>query len=434
MSLVWIGIIGIAVLLILIFLKMPIAFVMAFVGLIGIAYLLGWDVGAKFLAQDIYDSFSNYNFGTILMFVLMGYYVDASGIGRRLYKSVRDWIGHWSGGLAMATIGACALFSAASASSVATAAMMGKTSYPEMKRYGYDPALSTGTIAAGGSLGPLIPPSTILILYGVMTQESIGKLFIAGLIPGIILATLFIVQIFVRCKLNPKLGPAGPKATWRARFAGLGNMAEIVILFVIVIGGLAWGFFGPTEGGAIGCVGALIIGLVRRTLTWQTFLQATRDGLQSACMILFIITGSVVFGHFIALSTLPFRMADLVGVYHLSTGALMFFISLVFFIGGFFIDSMPLMLLIVPIILPLLHAVGFNLIVFGVIVVVLCETGVITPPVGVNVYTVKMIATDVPMMTIFKGAMYFCVSMIALLFLLYLVPQLATFLPNLIIK
>jgi C4-dicarboxylate transporter, DctM subunit len=432
MSPIWVGIIGIVVLLVLLFLKMPIAFAMAFVGLIGIAYLEGWDIGGKFLARDIYYSFSNYNLGTILMFVLMGYYVDAAGIGRRLYKSVREWIGHWPGGLAIATVGACALFSAASASSVATAAMMGKTSYPEMKRYGYDPVLSTGTIAAGGSLGPLIPPSTILILYGIVTQQSIGKLFIAGLIPGIILASFFIVQIAIRCKLNPRLGPAAPKATWRARLAGLGNVFEVIILFVIVIGGMSFGFFGPTQGGAIGCAGTLIIGLVERKLSWQAFLQATRDGLQAACMILFIITGSVVFGHFIALSTLPFQMADLVVAHNLSTGALMFFISLVFFIGGFFIDSLPLMLLIVPIILPLLDAVKFNLIVFGVMVVLLCETGVITPPVGVNVYTVKMIATEVPLQSIFKGAMYFCISMLIVLLLVYFFPQLATFLPGFI--
>jgi C4-dicarboxylate transporter DctM subunit len=430
MSPMWVGIIGIAVLLVLLFLKMPIAFVMAFVGLIGITYLISWDIGGKFLARDIFYNFSSYNLGTIVMFVLMGYYVDAVGIGRRLFKSVRDWMGHLPGGLAIATIGACALFSAASASSVATAAMMGKTAYPEMKRYGYDPVLSTGTIAAGGSLGPLIPPSTILILYGIITEQAIGKLFIAGLIPGIILACFFIVQIFVRCKLNPKLGPPSPEATWKARFAGLGNLVEIIILFVIVIGGMAFGFFSPVQGGAIGCVGTLIIGLVRRSLSWQAFLQATKDGLQSACMILFIITGSVVFGHFIALSTLPFKLVDLVGIYHLSTGALIFFISLVFFIGGFFIDSLPLMLLIVPIILPLLDAAKFNLIVFGVMVVLLCETGVITPPVGVNVYTVKMIATEVPMMDIFKGAMYFCISMIIVLLLVYFFPTLATFLPS----
>ncbi len=428
MSPIVVGIIGIALLLVLLFLKMPIAFVMAFVGFIGIVYLEGWHIGGSFLAVDIFGNFSNYNLGTILMFVLMGYYVDAAGIGRRLYITVRDWMGHLSGGLAMATIGACALFSAACASSVATAALMGKAAYPEMKRYGYDAKLSTGTIAAGGSLGPLIPPSTILILYGIVTETSIGKLFIAGLIPGIILATFFIVQIAIRCKLNPKLGPASPKATWRARFAGLGNLVDVIILFVLVIGGMVFGFFGPTQGGAIGCAGALIIGLARRTLTWKTFLQASKDGLQGACMILFIITGSVVFGHFISLSNLPFEMTGLVA--NFSPGLLIFSISVVFFIGGFFIDSLPLMLLIVPIVHPLLNAIGFNLIVFGVMVVLLCETGVITPPVGVNVYTVKTIAPEVPMMDIFKGAMYFCISMIIVLLLVYFFPILATFLPS----
>ena len=428
MSDMWVGVIGIAVLLVLLFLKMPVAFVMAFVGFIGIAYLASWDIGSKFLVRDIFSSFSNYNLGTIVMFVLMGYYVEAIGIGKKPYKSVRDWVGHVPGGLAVATIGACAIFSAASASSVATAAMMGKTSYPEMKRYGYDPVLSTGAIAAGGSLGPLIPPSTILILYGIITEQAIGKLFIAGLIPGILLASLFAVQVAVRCKLSPKLGPASAKATWRERFTGLGNLVEIGILFVIVIGGLAFGFFSATQGGAIGCAGTLIMGLARRNLSWQGFLQASRDGLQSACMILFIITGSVVFGHFIALSTLPFELVEL--VYHLPTGALIVVISAVFFIGGFFIDSMPIMLLVVPIILPLLEAMGFNLIVFGVMVVLLCETGVITPPVGVNVYTVKMIATEVPLESIFKGAVPFVIAMLLVLVLVYFLPQLATFLPN----
>jgi len=430
MSHMWVGIIGIAVLLVLLFMKMPVAFVMAFVGLIGIAYLEGWDIGSKFLARDVFSSFSNYNLGTIVMFVLMGYYVEAIGIGRKLYQAVREWVGHLPGGLAVATIGACALFSAASASSVATAAMMGKTAYPEMKRYGYDPVMSTGAIAAGGSLGPLIPPSTILILYGIITEQAIGKLFIAGLIPGILLASLFAAQVAIRCKMNPKLAPPSAKATWRERFVGLGNLVEIFILFIIVIGGLAFGFFSAPQGGAIGCAGTLIIGLVRRNLSWKAFLQATKDGLQSACMILFIITGSVVFGHFIALSTLPFELVAL--VHHLPAAALITVISAVFFIGGFFIDSMPLMLLVVPIVLPLLDAIGFNLIVFGVIVVLLCETGVITPPVGVNVYTVKMIAQEVPLESIFKGAMPFVIAMLIVLLLVYVFPELATFLPSFI--
>jgi C4-dicarboxylate transporter, DctM subunit len=431
MSLILVGAIGIAVLIVLIFLKMPIAFAMAFVGLVGIAYLVSWDTGSKFLVRDIFSNFTSYNLGTIVMFVLMGYYVDVIGVGRRLFKSVRDWLGHMPGGLAMATIATSAAFSAACASSVATAAMMGKTSYPEMKRYGYDDVLTTGTIAVGGSLGPLIPPSTIMILYAVMTEQAVGKLFIAGLIPGIILAAMFIVMIFVRCRLNPKLGPPAIKASWKERLVGLSNLVEILILFVIVIGGLAFGFFTSTQGGAIGAAGVLIIGLARRSLSWKAFVHATKEGLQAACMILFIITGAVVFGHFIALTTLPFELINLVQAYNLSPSAVILVISVVFFVGGFFIDSMPLMLLIVPIILPLLDAIGYNLIVFGVLVVLLTETGVVTPPVGVNVYVVKSIAPEVPLETIFKGAFPFVGAMVLMLFLVHIFPWLATFLPSL---
>jgi tripartite ATP-independent transporter DctM subunit len=426
------GIVGIAFLLFFFLLGMPVAFAMAFVGLVGFAYLAGIEPALTILAQDIYDSFSSYGLSVIPMFILMGSFAFASGISERLYKTTNAWVGHFRGGLTIATVLACSGFAAICGSTAATAATMGKIALPEMKKYGYDDTLATGTVAAAGTLGILIPPSTVLIVYGIMTEESIGKLFVAGLLPGALLSLFFVATVAILCLRNPELGPPAAQTTFKAKIKAAGGIVEAVILFLLTIGGLFLGWFSPTQAGAIGAGGALLIGLVRRKISWQGFVESGRDGLRTACMVLFIITGAVVFGHFMAISSIPFLLADWVGNLPMHPMAIMGVIIFIYFIGGFFMDSMALIVVTVPIFFPLVQKLGFDTIWFGVIVVLVAEMGVITPPVGVNVFVIKGIAPDIPLNQIFRGIMPFLVALIILTIIITFFPQIATFLPSLV--
>ena len=426
------GILGIALLLFLFLLRMPIAFAMALAGFAGFAYLSGSGPAFSLLAQDIYESFSSYPLSVIPMFILMGEFAFASGISQRLYKTTNTWVGHLTGGLTIATVLACAGFAAICGSTAATAATMGKIALPEMKKYKYDNTLATGTVASAGTLGILIPPSTVLIVYGILVEESIGKLFVAGILPGALLSIFFVATVAVLCYRNPQLGPPAASTTWMQKFKAAGGIVEAVILFLLAIGGLFLGWFSPTQAGAIGAGGALIIGLIRRKLTWQTFFESGKTGLRTGCMVLFIITGATVFGHFMAVSTIPFLLADWVGALPIHPMAIMCVITFIYFLGGFFMDSMALIVVTVPIFWPIVQKLGFDPIWFGVIIVLVAEMGVITPPVGVNVFVIKGIAPDIPLNTIFKGIFPFLAALIILTVIILFVPQIATFLPSLI--
>ena len=426
------GIVGIVLLLVLFLLRMPVAFAMAFVGFVGFAYLSGSDAALILLAQDIYEQFSSYPLSVIPMFILMGSFAFASGISKRLYETTYTWVGALRGGLTIATVLACAGFAAICGSTAATAATMGKIALPEMKKYNYDTTLATGTVAGAGTLGILIPPSTVLIVYGILVEESIGKLFIAGILPGMLLSLLFVAVVVILCLRNPELGPPGTPTSWVAKIKATKGILPATILFLLAIGGLFLGWFSPTQAGAIGAGGALVIGLVRRELTWTKFFEAGKEGLGTGCMVLFIITGATVFGHFMAVSTIPFLLADWVGDLPIPPMAIMGVITFIFFIGGFFMDSMALIIVLIPIFFPLVLKLNFDPIWFGVIVVLVAEMGVITPPVGVNVFVIKGIAPEIPLEVIFKGIMPFLAGLIILTFILFIFPQLATFLPSLI--
>ena len=432
MSPVTTGLIGIGLLLVLFLLKMPVAFAMALVGFAGFAYLADPGPALSLLAQDIFETFSSYPLSVIPMFILMGTFAFASGISQRLFSTTYTWVGSLRGGLTVATVLACAGFAAICGSTAATAATMGKIALPEMRKYGYDNSLATGTIAASGALGILIPPSTILIVYGILTEESIGKLFVAGVIPGLLLSLFFVLTVMILCIRNPQLGPPGNPTTWTQKIKALGGIIEAIILFVLTIGGLFLGWFSPTQAGAIGAGGALIIGLVRRKLTWKIFLDAGKDGLSTACMVLFIITGATIFGHFLAVSTIPFILADWIAGLPIPPLAVMGVMIFIYFLGGFFMDSMALVVVTVPIFFPVVMKLGFDPIWFGVIIVLVAEMGVITPPVGVNVFVIKGIAPDIPLHIIFKGIFPFLGALIILTILLMFFPQIATFLPSLI--
>lgn len=427
-----VGIIGIVLLLSLFFLRMPVAFTMALVGFIGFAYLNGIQSAMAILAQDIFETLSSYPLSVIPMFILMGSFAFASGISERLYQTCYTWFGHIRGGLTVATVVACSGFSAISGSTAATAATMGKIALPEMKKYGYDDKLATGTVASAGTLGILIPPSTVLIVYGILTEESIGKLFVAGILPGLLLTLFFVITVILICWKNPQFGPPGPKTGFMEKIKSLSGIIEAIILFILTIGGLFLGWFSPTQAGAIGAAGALMIGIVRRKLTFKKLFDSTRDGLRTACMVMFIITGATVFGHFLAISNIPFALAEWVGNLPIPPMAVMMVMIGIYFIGGFFMDSMALIVVTIPIFFPVVVRLGFDPIWFGVIIVLISEMGVITPPVGVNVFVIKGIAPDVPLEKIFRGIFPFLGALIFLLILIVLFPKIATFLPGLV--
>ena len=426
--------VGIILLVFLFLLRMPVAYVMALIGFVGFAYMTSVEGALSILGKDFWVMFSSYSLTVVPMFVFMGTIAFYSGMGSRLYHVAYRFLGHLPGGLAIATCYACAAFGACCGSTNAGAAAMGKVTLPEMKKYNYDPSLATGCVASAGSLAILIPPSTIFIIYGVLVEESIGKLFAAGILPGILLATLFALTVYIICRRNPKLGPAGPKFTWKERVASLSGVFEMLVLFFLVMGGLFVGWFTPTEAGAAGAAGALIIALARRTLTWRGFLDSLADTTRITAMVFIIITGATIFGHFMAVTRVPFDLSEWVGGLGVSPNTIMGFIIFGYLIAGCFMDSLAMVTLTVPILYPLILKLGFDSIWFGVIIVLVAEMGVITPPVGINVYVIKGVAPDVPLETIFRGIFPFLVALLVCTAILIAFPQIALFLPSLITK
>ena len=430
MSPVAIGVIGIVVLLVFFMLGMPVGFAMALVGLGGFCYLVSPEAGFSLLARDVFTTFSSYSLTVIPMFVLMGSLAFAAGMSRRLYKASHTIFGQMRGGLIMATIAGCAGFAAICGSTTATAAAMGRVSLPEMKRYKYNDALATGSVAAAGSLGILIPPSTIFMVYGILTEQSIGKLFIAGVFPGVLLASLFMITVALICWRYPALAPPGKPTSYREKIEGITGISEMLVLFILVMGGLFLGWFSPMQAGAVGAAGALVIGLIRRQLDWGGFLFAIKDTLKVTCEIIVIVTGAVILGHFIAVTKIPFLLTSWAGSLALPAWGVMAVIVLMYLFGGFFMDALALITLTIPIVYPLVISLGFDPIWFGVIIVLVTEMGVITPPVGINVYVIKGIAEDVSLETIFKGVFPFLIALLVAVAVLIAFPQIATFLPG----
>ncbi|MGI6647886.1 MAG: TRAP transporter large permease [Bacillota bacterium] len=432
MSSLFIGIIGLAVFFILIMLRMPIAYAMALVGFVGFSLLTSISVGFNMVAKEIFNTFSSYSLSVIAMFVWMGFLAYYSGIGARLFNLAYKLVGHIPGGLAIATQAACAIFGAVCGSNTATAATMGAVALPEMQKYKYDTSLATASIAAGGVLGVLIPPSVIFIVYGMATEQSIGKLFMAGIIPGLLLMAAYMLTIYLLTRRRPELGPAGPKSSWRERLAALkGGILEVLIVFCLSIGGLFKGWFTPTEAGAVGAAGVLLVTLLGKQLNWEKFKGSLFDTTRTTAMIMLIIAGAMIFGRFMAISRLPFELASWTETLTLPPFAIMGFILLICLVLGCFIDVLALVLLTVPIFYPIVVSnLGYDPIWFGVIVTLVVGMGVITPPVGMNVYIIKGIAPDVPLEVIFKGIWPFLVALIVCVIILIIFPQLATFLPN----
>ncbi len=427
-----VGILGLIALLVLLVCSMPVAIVMGLVGVIGYAVVITGKAALAMLSADLYDVFSNYNLTVIPLFVFMGQVAFHTGISSRLFAAANSWLSGLRGGLAMATIGACAAFGAICGSGPATAATMAAVALPEMKRYKYDDALASGTVAAGGGLGMLIPPSVVFIVYGILTEQSIGKLFISGIIPGIVVALLFCATISVLCYLNPKLAPAAVRVSWRVRFKSLFGVMETLILFVFVMGGMFAGWFTPTEGAAMGAVGSVAIAVAGGNCSFKMLWQASQETIRTSCMVLVIVAGATMFGHFLAVTGMPTQFAGWLAGLPVPPWVIIIMIIAFYLVAGCFIDSLALILLTIPIFYPVVVGLGYDPIWFGVIIVLVTQMGVITPPVGVNVYVVSGIDRSIPLQTVFRGALPFLLALFVACGLLMVFPQLATWLPQIV--
>lgn len=412
--------------------SMPVAFTMAAVGFAGFALMVSPQAAMSMMTVELYDTFSSYSLTTIPLFVLMGQVAFHTGISRGLFRAAYAWVGHWPGGLAMSTVGACTAFGAICGSGPATAATMASVALPEMRRYKYDMELATGSVASGGSLGMMIPPSIVFIVYAILTEQSIGKLFIAGILPGVFMALLFCCAIYLVCRRNPQLGPSGPCSTWKQRFASLAGVLETLILFVLVMGGMFKGFYTATEAAAIGAAGSLIIALVKKELTWAKLHQCLLETIRTSCMVITIVAGAMIFGRFLAVTEVPTQLAAWLGNLPLPGWGIMALIIIFYFVAGCFIDALAVNLLTIPIFYPVVTALNYDLIWFGVIIVLVTQIGVITPPVGVNVYVVAGMARDVPMEKVFKGCMPFFWTMMLSAVVFIAFPKFVLLLPNLI--
>jgi C4-dicarboxylate transporter DctM subunit len=424
------GIVGVGILLILLFSGMHIGVGMALVGFLGFAYLNGIGPALGLLKTVPYSTFSQYDLSVIPLFILMGAFAFNAGLSEDLYRTAYKWLGHMRGGLAMATVGACACFAAICGSSLATAATLGAVALPEMKKYKYHPSLATGSIAAGGTIGILIPPSVILVIYGIITELSIGKLFLAGFIPGVLEAVFYMITISILTRVNPSLGPRGPKTVFREKIRAFGKTWEVFFLFLLVIGGIYFGLFTPNEAAGVGAFGAFFFGLVRKKLNWRNFKESFVDTSKTTGMIFLIMLGAMLLGYFLSVARLPSELANLVASLPVNRYIILISILVVLLLLGCVMDSMAIVLLTVPIFFPLIVRLGFDPIWFGILVTRLTEIGLITPPVGLNVYIIKGIS-NVPMGTIFQGIVPFLIADLCEVALLIAIPQLSLFLPSL---
>ncbi|MPY69545.1 MAG: TRAP transporter large permease subunit [Alphaproteobacteria bacterium] len=430
MSPTFAGLVGFAGLLVLLVLRMPIGIAMMLVGFVGIAVLNNADAALHTLGSFPYAYSSVYELSVIPLFVLMGNFAAASGMGRDLYAAAYAWVGHRRGGLASATILACAGFAALSGSSVASAVTMGRVALPEMRRYNYDARLATGAVASGGTLGILIPPSTALIVYALLTEQSIGQLFLAGFLPGLLLTLLFVATIAAVTFVRPEFGPPSEAMPMRARLAALRHSGALLLIVLVVIGGIYLGVFTVTEAAAIGAFLAMLHALWRRRLTLPVLSEALLQTVRTTAMVFLILIGAHVFAPFLAMTRIPTDLAAVLSGFAISPVAVLGIILLAFIVLGMFLEGFAMLVLTIPIVFPIVTALGFDPIWFGIVMVVVLEMGLISPPVGINVFVVKGVAEDVPMGKIYAGILPFWIAMLVCVLILIAFPQIALFLPT----
>jgi len=433
MDLVLIGIIGIVVLLlVLFFLGMPVGFAMAIVGFCGFCYVVSFKAGLNMIGTDLWFTFSKYGLTVIPLFVFMGYLAFNAGIAERLYNAAYKWVGHWPGGLAIATIGADELFASICGSNTATAATMGAVALPQMKKYNYDTRLSSGTVVTGGTLGTVMPPSVVIIVIGLQTEQSIAKLFLGGILPAILLGILFVLTILILCRLNPDFGPPGPKTTFKEKVKSLPGVIEAIAIFILVMGGLFIGLFTPTEAGAVGVFCTFIAAVATRKLTWDGLVNSIVETLKISCMVFVLVTGAIIFGRFLAVTRIPFLVADFAASLPVSPYVILAFVLMIYLIGGCVMDALGFLVLTIPIFFPLGIALGFDPLWYSIILTMVTTLGAITPPVGVNIYVVKALAPEIALSRIFKSVSFFLMACIVSIIILIIFPQIVLIIPEML--
>jgi tripartite ATP-independent transporter DctM subunit len=429
------GAVGTGLVFLLLFIGMPIAFAMFFVGFAGVTYLTSAGAALPVLARTAYEVSAYYPYTVIPLFIVMGGFAGSSGMTQELYGTFDKWLRRLPGGLGIATIGACAGFAAVSGSSVATAAAMGTVALPEMRRFGYDMKLATGSVAAGGTLGFLIPPSIGFVVYGMLTEQSIGKLLIAGIVPGVLLALSYIFIVIFLVQLNPQLAPSSPDPVpWSEKLSSLLDIWQPLSIFVVVMGGIYLGFFTPTEAGAIGATMLFVVAMFKRKLNLTTMKEALQEAVRISVMVLFLVAGANVFSYFLALSTIPMAVSSWVAELEVSRYVILAIIIVIYLFLGCFLDAISMMVLTMPVIFPVILTLHFDPIWFGVIAVLMMEAGLITPPMGLNIFTVAGVAKDIPVETIFRGVSPFLLAILFLAFVITVFPKLVLLLPAMMLR
>ncbi len=433
MSLAVIGILGIVILLlVLFFLGMPVGFAMGIVGFVGFSYVVSFNAGVNMVGSVMWETFSKYGLTVIPLFIFMGQVAFYSGVNEKLYMAAYKWVGQIRGGIAMATVMACAAFAAICGSNAATAATMTTVALPQMNKFKYNPKLSTGAIACGSTLGVVIPPSVVLIIIGLSTEQSIAKLFYGGIGAGILLAFLMVLTTYLICCIHPDWGPVGPKTGWVEKFKAISGAIEMLVIFFLVMMGLYFGIFTPTEAGAAGSFFAVAVSVFQRRLSWKGFMGAITDTLRISCMVITIVAGAMIFGRFLAVTRIPYDIADWVVNLPVSGTVIMAIIFFIYVIGGAVMDALALLLITIPIFFPVAQQLGYDPIWFGVTITVVTTLGAVTPPVGATTYVVGGMAKDVPLEEVFKGVTYFLPAYIICVIILMLFPGLVMFLPGLL--
>ena len=426
------ALIAFAVMLALAFARVPIALAMGLTGFAGLAILKGINPAMGSVAATVWESGFQITLSVIPLFILMGNFVTKAGMARELFRATHSFVGHLRGGLAMATIMACAGFGAICGSSIATAATMTKVAYPSMKEIGYSDELATGSIAAGGTLGILIPPSTIMVIYGIMTETNIGKLFAAGVLPGLVATLLLCVAVQYICWRDPKAGPRDTRSSWPERLRAVRDIWGVAALFVLVMGGIYGGLFTATEGAGVGAFGAFIFALVRRALTWKILYDVLVESARTTSMLFMILIGALIFANFINYTSMPNDLRDFVAQYQISPMMVMIAICVIYVVLGTAMEELSMILLTVPIFFPLVVGLGFDPVWFGIIIVVVVEIGLISPPVGMNMFVVRSLLPNVSTATIFRGVTPFVVADIVRLAILVAFPAISLYLPKLL--
>jgi tripartite ATP-independent transporter DctM subunit len=433
MSPTGIGILGIFLLLfVLFFLGMPVGFAMTLIGFAGFCWVVSFKAGINMMGGVLWATFSKYGLTVIPMFILMGQIAYYSGINEKLYRAAYQWFGHIRGGIAIATVMACSAFSAICGSNAATAATMTSVALPQMKKYRYHPMLSTGSVACGSTLGVVIPPSVVLIVIGLSTNQSIARLFYGGVGAGVLLSLLLMTTVWLICVKYPQWGPVGPKTGWKEKVMAIRGAFEMVLLFLMVMLGLYFGFFTPAEAGAAGALLALILSLAQGRLHWKGFWDAVQDTLRISCMVIMIVAGAVVFGRFLAVTRIPFEVANWVAELPVNKTMVMAVIFMIYIIGGAVMDALALLLITLPVFFPVAEKLGYDPVWFSVTITVITTLGAVTPPVGATTYVVGAMAGDVGLEQVFKGVAFFIPAYIVCVILLMLFPEIITLLPALI--